>query len=132
MGTAVQRECGRGVERRRWRTCARQYEQRVPGEEKPEEWQYGQRGGDLSLLEFKAIEYKRKGNAVADDEHLARIAKVHKREFMRRGINQHTLEKMSEREPVRVVKLAECLQVLEEYELEQEKLARGLLNRPAS
>jgi len=48
------------------------------------------------------IQYRRRGNAVADDEQLARIAKVPKREFMRRGINQHTLEKICKREPVYV------------------------------
>jgi hypothetical protein len=73
----------------------------------------------LSLLDFKAIQYRRKGNAVADEEHLTRIAKVPKREFMRRGINQHTLEKICKGEPVRAIKLAKCLRVLEEYELEK-------------
>ena len=73
-------------------------------------------GEDLSLLEFKTIVYKRKGNAVASDEQLARIAKVPKREFMRRGINQHTLEKICRREPVRAVKLGKCLKALEECE----------------
>lgn len=73
-------------------------------------------GEDLSLLEFKAIEYSRKGNAITDAEQLARIAKVPKREFMRRGINQHTLEKICRREPVRAIKLAKCLKALEEYE----------------
>jgi hypothetical protein len=53
---------------------------------------------------------------VADDDQLARIAKVPKREFMRRGINQHTLEKICKPEPVRAIKLAKCLSVLEEYE----------------
>ena len=77
-------------------------------------------GGDLSLLEFKAIVYKRKGNAVASDEQLARIAKVPMRELMRRGINQHTLEKISRREPVRAVKLEKCLKALEEYDREGE------------
>jgi uncharacterized protein (DUF2384 family) len=71
----------------------------------------------LSLLEFKTIEYKRKGYAIATDEQLARIAKVPKREFMRRGINQHTLEKISKKERVRSIKLAECMKVLEQYEL---------------
>jgi len=47
----------------------------------------------LSLLELKAIQYSLKGNAVADEEQLARIARVPKREFMRRGVNKHTLEK---------------------------------------
>ena len=71
----------------------------------------------MSLLEFKAIEYKRRGYAVADDEQLARIAQVPKREFMRRGINQHTLEKICLRVPVRAIKLAKCLNVLEQHEL---------------
>jgi hypothetical protein len=39
--------------------------------------------------------------------------KVPKREFMRRGINQHTPEKISKREHVRASKLAKCLKVLE-------------------
>jgi len=73
----------------------------------------------LSLLEFKAIQYRPRGNAVADDEQLARIAKVPKRGFMRRGINQHTLEKICRREPVRAAKLAKCLNALEEYEQEK-------------
>ena len=71
----------------------------------------------MSLLEFKTIEYKRKGYAIATDEQLARIAKVPKREFMRRGINQHTLEKICTRGQVRAAKLAMCLKVLEAYEL---------------
>jgi hypothetical protein len=83
------------------------------GKESDRHWEEGE---DLSLLEFKAIEYKRKGNAVASAEQLARIAKVPKRELMRRGINQHTLEKICRREPVRAVKLEECLKALEEYE----------------
>ncbi len=53
--------------------------------------------------------------AVADPEHLTRIAQVPKWEFMRRGINQHTLEKICRREPVRAIKLTECLKALEEY-----------------
>jgi hypothetical protein len=81
------------------------------GKESDKHWEEGE---DLSLLDFKTIEYRRKGNAVATDEQLARIAKVPKREFMRRGINQHTLEKICRREPVRASKLAECIKVLEE------------------
>ncbi len=53
---------------------------------------------------------------LADKEQLARIARVPKQEFMRRGINQHTLEKICRREPVRALKFAKCLKVLEEYE----------------
>ena len=57
--------------------------------------------------------YKRKGYAVATDEQLKRIAKVPKREFMRRGINQHTLEKICSKEPVRAIKLTKCLKAIE-------------------
>jgi len=85
------------------------------GKESDKHWEEGE---DLSLLEFKAVEYKRKGYAIATDEQLALIAKVPKGEFMRRGINQHTLEKICRKEPVRALKLAECLKVLEECEVE--------------
>ena len=61
------------------------------GKESDRHWEEGE---DMSLLDFKAIEYKRRGYAVATDEQLARIAKVPKREFIRRGVNQHTLEKI--------------------------------------
>jgi hypothetical protein len=87
------------------------------GKESDRHWEEGE---DLSLLDFKAIQYRRKGNAVADDAQLAQIANISKREFMRRGVNQHTLEKICKREPVRAIKLAECLRVLEQYELEQQ------------
>jgi hypothetical protein len=73
-------------------------------------------GEDLSLLEFQTIQYRPKGNALATEEQLARIARVPKREFMRRGINQHTLEKICKKEPVRASNLAKCLRMLEEYE----------------
>src|SRR5271155_4203116 len=76
------------------------------GKESDRHWEEGE---DLSLLEFKTIVYRRKGNAVADDELLARIARVPKREFIRREINQHTLEKICKREPVRVLKFLKCL-----------------------
>jgi hypothetical protein len=72
-------------------------------------------GEDLSLLDFKTIECKRKGNAVASDEQPARIAKVPKREFMRRGINQHTLEKICRQDPVRATSLAKLLKILENF-----------------
>jgi hypothetical protein len=45
---------------------------------------------------------------------LARIANLPKRELMRRGINQHTLEKICSRIPVRASKFAKCMKVLEE------------------
>jgi hypothetical protein len=83
------------------------------GKESDRHWEQGE---DMSLLEFKAIQYKRKGAAIADDDQLERIARVQRREFMRRGINQHTLEKICRREPVRTVRLTKCLKALEEYE----------------
>jgi hypothetical protein len=86
------------------------------GKESDRHWE---EGDDLSLLEFKAIQYRRRGNAIADDEQLARIAKVPKREFIRHEINQHTLEKICRREPVRVAKLTKCLLALEAYEQEK-------------
>ena len=86
------------------------------GKESDRHWEEGE---DLSLLEFNSIVYKRKGFAVATDEQLDRIAEVPKREFMRRKVNQHTLEKICRREPVRAVKLAKCLKVLEEYQEEE-------------
>ncbi len=87
------------------------------GKESDRHWDEGE---DLSLLEFSAIQYRRKGNAIATEEQLARIRNIKKREFMRRGINQHTLEKICRPESVRAVKLAKCLKVLEKWELEQE------------
>jgi len=86
------------------------------GKESDRHWE---EGDDLSLMDFKTVQYTRKGNAIADDDQLARIAKVSKRELMRRGVNQHTLEKICQRQQVRAVKLARCLQVIEEIEKEQ-------------
>ena len=83
------------------------------GKESDRQWE---EGDHLSLLEFKATQYKPKGNVVASEGQLARIASIPKRELMRRGVNQHTLEKICRNEPVRAVKLAECLEVLEAYE----------------
>jgi hypothetical protein len=79
------------------------------GKESDKHWEEGE---DLSLLEFKTVEYKRKGNAIATDEQLERIRKIPKREFMRRGVNQHTLEKICARRPVRATKLAQCINAL--------------------
>lgn len=92
------------------------------GKESDKHWEEGE---DLSLLDSKAVEYKQKGFAVADDEQLARIRLAPKRELMRRGVNQHTLEKICRREPVRAIKFAKCVKALEEYELEQEPSQPG-------
>ena len=81
------------------------------GKESDRHWE---EGDDLSLLDFKAVQYKRKGNAIADDNQLAEIVKIATREFMRRGVSQHTLEKICSRKPVRVAKLTKCLKVVEE------------------
>jgi hypothetical protein len=80
------------------------------GKESDKHWEEGE---DMSLLEFKTIEYKRKGYAIATEEQLEQISRVPKREFMRRGINQHTLQKICMGKPVRAAKLARCLKVLE-------------------
>jgi uncharacterized protein (DUF2384 family) len=50
---------------------------------------------------------------IATAEQLQRISKVPKREFIRRGINQHTLEKICGKEAVRASKLAKVLKVLQ-------------------
>ncbi len=86
------------------------------GKESDRHWEEGE---DPSLLDFKAIEYKRRGYAVATDEQLGQIAKIPKREFMRRGINQHTLGKICGREAVRASKMVKVLRVLQQWESEQ-------------
>jgi hypothetical protein len=91
------------------------------GKESDKHWEEGE---DLALLEFKAIQYSRTGMAIADDEQLARIAEVPKREFMRRGINQHTLEKICRKEPVRASRLAKILKVLQQWKSEPENEPR--------
>jgi hypothetical protein len=78
--------------------------------------------GDINVLEFKTIRYQRRGKVVATLEQLRRIEQVPKREFMRRDINQHTLEKVCKRIPVWASKLAKVLKVLQEWETEQENL----------
>jgi len=94
------------------------------GKESDKHWEEGE---DLSLLEFKAIEYKRKGYVIATEEQLDKIVKIPKRELMRRGINQHTLKKICDKQPVRAIKLANCLKVLAEYETQHgiPRLVRG-------
>jgi hypothetical protein len=85
------------------------------GKESDPHWDQGE---DVSLLEFRAIQYNRRGNAIATAEQLRRIEKIPKREFIRRGINQHTLEKICRKEPVRVSKLAKALTTLQQWESE--------------
>ena len=91
--------------------------------ESDKRWEEGE---DLSLLEFKTIEYKRKGYAIATNEQLKRIAKIPKREFMRCGIFQHTVEKIGARVPVRAIMLASS-KVLAEYQLFESTATIGLL-----
>jgi len=52
--------------------------------------------------------------STGNENQLAQIVEIAKREFMRRGVSQHTLEKICNRKPVRVAKLAKCLKVAEE------------------
>lgn len=87
------------------------------GKESDKHWEEGE---DLSLLDFKTIEYKRKGYAIATKEQLARILEVPKREFMRRRIIQHTLEKICRKDAVRASKLAEVLETLQQWESERQ------------
>jgi hypothetical protein len=81
-------------------------------------------GNNLSLLEFEAIQYKRKGNVITNEGELLRIAKVPKRGLMRRGINQHTLEKICELIPIRAVAFSK-LSVVEQYESLGKKTSTG-------
>jgi hypothetical protein len=85
------------------------------GKESDRHWEEAE---DLSLLEFRAVEYRPKGSVVATDEQVSRISSLLRREMMRRGISQHTLEKIVRREPVRVASLAKCLNALEEKDQE--------------
>ena len=94
------------------------------GKESDRHWEQGE---DVSLLEFKAVQYRRRGKAIATDEQLHRILVVPKREFIRRGINQHTLEKVCRKEPVRISRLAKMLKVLEQWESERDDKARTSL-----
>ena len=66
------------------------------GKESDKHWEEGE---DLSWLEFKTIEYKRKGVEIVTGEQLERIRKIPQREFMRRGMNQHTLERIRAGDP---------------------------------
>ena len=86
------------------------------GKESDRHWE---EGDDLSLLDFKAVQYTRKGNVIANEDQLAQITKIPKRELMRRGVNQHTLEKICSKDAVRVSKLVKVLKVLQQWESEQ-------------
>jgi len=83
------------------------------GKESDRHWEQGE---DVSLLEFKAVQYNCRGKVTATAEQLRRIAKVSKREFIRRGINQHTLEKICGKRAVQTSKLAKVLKVLRRWE----------------
>lgn len=79
------------------------------GKESDKHWEEGE---EFESARIQTIEYKRKGYAITTDEQLAQIATVPKRELMRRGINQHTLEKIYRKVPVRANKIYQCLGVL--------------------
>jgi len=90
------------------------------GKESDRHWEEGE---DINVLEFRTIRYQHRGNAMAMPEELQRIKTVRKREFIRRGVNQHTLEKICDRIPVRASTLAKVLNVLREWEAERENQA---------
>ena len=77
-----------------------------------------QRGFGFNLARISSAIYRRKGYAIATDEQLERISRVPKREFRRRGINQHTLERICMGKPVHAIKLTICLKILAECEAE--------------
>jgi hypothetical protein len=79
------------------------------GKESDRHWE---EGDDLSLLNFEAIQYDRKGFVVASPIQVTRIATLPKRELIRRGASQHTLEKICNFQPVRVATLSKCLSLL--------------------
>jgi hypothetical protein len=93
------------------------------GKESDTHWE---EGDDLSLLDFRAVQYQRKGMIIASEEDIEKICQVPKRELMRRGINQHTLEKICNKEPVRTTLFAKCLRQLEELESEQPTAKKSL------
>ena len=68
-------------------------------------------GDDLSLLDFKAVRYRRKEMPPLTTISSPRLGRL---QGLRRGVSQHTLEKICDRKPVRIVKLAACLKVVEE------------------
>jgi hypothetical protein len=61
-------------------------------------------------------ELNEKSVAIATDDQLRRLAAFSQNEFIRRGMNQRTLEKIYARRPVRPSKLAKCLNVLQQCE----------------
>jgi hypothetical protein len=78
------------------------------GKETDRRWEQGE---DMSLLDFKVLEYRSSGNLVVADATLRdEMAKHGVREAMRRtGLSQHTLEKILRGEPVRRATLKRAL-----------------------
>jgi hypothetical protein len=70
------------------------------GKETDRHWEQGE---DMSLLEFKVLEYRPAGNmVVADHMLIAEMAKHPLRELMRKtGLSQHTIETIRAGQPVR-------------------------------
>ena|SRR5438876_2373992 len=60
-----------------------------------------------------------KSVAIATKNQLSRLAAFSRNEFIRRGMNQRTLEKIYGLRPVRPSKLAKCLKVLQQCEAER-------------
>jgi hypothetical protein len=64
-------------------------------------------------------------SCIATIEQLTHIAKVPKREFIRRGVNPHTLEKICRKEAVRACNLAKVVIALSQWESEQQNSSRS-------
>jgi hypothetical protein len=78
------------------------------GKETVRRWEHGE---DLSLLQFKAVEYRPAATKVVADATLrAQVAACGLREMIRRtGLSQHTIEKILRRVPVRQATLQRVL-----------------------
>ena len=86
------------------------------GKESDRHWE---EGDDPSLLDFKAIRYRRKEMVLATADSWKGSRIFRNQNLFDRGLNQHTLEKICRREPVRAIKLAMCMRILEEWRKSQ-------------
>ena len=95
----------RGVLRRAHVTAGRL---RFVGKETDRHWD---QGDDLSLMQFKVMEYQPTATKVVADASLrAKVAACGRREMMRRtGVSQHTIEKILRGVPVRQATLQRVL-----------------------
>lgn len=83
---------------------------RYVGKETDRRWEQGE---DLSLVEFKTVEYQGSKQAVASDEIKQQILKTGIRKLERKtGVSHHTLEKLLKGKPVRHKTIAKILRQL--------------------